>query len=102
MTDAQYRALLAARRERLVQTAQLQRLQLTQSIQPLVQATRRIQRGISLWHALRARPAPALLCLLAPALALTLYQPRAALRTLAAVLALWRGWSTLRAGLLRG
>ena len=86
MTDAQYRALLAARREQLVQRAQAQRVLLAHAALPLVQALHWLERGAGVWRALRARS----WWVLAPAVALTLWRPRSALRAVPALLALWR------------
>lgn len=98
MTSAQYRLLLAARRELLVQRAQQQRVQLAQSLEPLLHASVWVERGLGLWSAMRGRPGLALVSVLAPAAVLALWMPRVVLRTLAAALALWRaGRSVQRA-----
>lgn len=86
MTDARYRALLAARREQLVQRAQVQRLVLAHSALPLLQSWLWIERGVGVWRALRTRPG----WLLAPTVALALWRPRSVLRALPVLLAMWR------------
>ncbi len=86
MTDAQYRALLAARREQLVQRAQCQREQLARSALPLVRAAVWVDRGFGMWRTLQDRP----WLVLAPAVALALWRPRGVLRALPLLLGLWR------------
>ncbi|MEQ1805763.1 MAG: YqjK family protein [Burkholderiaceae bacterium] len=91
MTNAQYRTLLAARRERLVQRAQCQRRQLAQSALPLVRAAAWVERGFGVWRTLQDRP----WLVLALAAALTLWRPRRVLRALPVLLALWRAGAKL-------
>ncbi len=86
MTDAEYRILLAARRAKLVQTAQMQRVRLAQSALPLRQPWVWLERGIGVWRTLRAHP----WALLAPTVALALWRPRGVLRALPVLLAIWR------------
>ncbi len=96
MTDAQYRSLLAARRELLVQRAALQREQLAISLEPLARASVWVDRGIALRRAMGDRPGLALGSVLVPSIALALWKPRGVLRAIAAALALWRGVRSLQ------
>jgi YqjK-like protein len=93
--DERTRTLLAMRRELLVQRAALQRAQLAQSVEPWLQASARVDRGLAAWRGLREQPA-LLAFLLAPAALLALWRPRAVLRVGAAVLGLWRIGRSLR------
>ncbi|MDP1691413.1 MAG: hypothetical protein Q8L49_05570 [Burkholderiaceae bacterium] len=86
MIDPARRLLLAARRQRLVQRAALQRRQLGAAVAPLAQAWGWVERGIVVGLWLRQRP-----WLLAAPLGLLLWwRPRGLLRLLASTSALWR------------
>jgi YqjK-like protein len=100
VSTAQYRALLALRREHLVQRAQQQRVQLAHSLEPALRATRWLDRGAALWRTARGRPGLALAGALVPAVALAVWKPRGLLRALSVALALWRiknAWVAARA-----
>ena len=96
MTDAQERLLLAQRRGELVQRAQQQRVQLAEVLEPVVYASRWVDRGIGIWQVLRDRPGLALVSVLGPAVLLALYKPRTVWRTAAAALTLWRTGRSVR------
>lgn len=74
MTDAQYRILLAGRREQLVQRAQRQREELAYRALPLVHAWVWVERGAGVWRTLQAHPwggAHAASCALCPSCCLS-------------------------------
>lgn len=80
------RTVLAAQRERLVQRAQLQRLEFAHRALPLVHAATWADRCLAACRALQAHP----WALLAPMAALALWRPRGVLRALPVLLALGR------------
>jgi hypothetical protein len=96
VTTAQYRALLAQRRERLVLRAQQQRVQLAHSLEPAARAARWLDRGAGLWRTARGRPGVVLAGALVPAVVLAIWKPGLLLRAFTVALALWRiknAWS---------
>jgi hypothetical protein len=86
MSSAEYRLLLAARRERLVLLAQQQRLQLAQEAAPLLRSWASVERGLTLFRALRSH----VWLLLPPLTLLLLWRPRSVLRAVAAAATVWR------------
>jgi YqjK-like protein len=86
MKDAQYRALLAARRAQLVQRAHDQRQDLAYRALPLLDALTWVERGVGVWRQVQAHP----WAVLAPIAALALWRPRSVLRALPVLLTVWR------------
>lgn len=86
MINKPERLRLAARREKLVQRAGLQRQQFARAAAPLAQSFRWAERGLRLWGIVRRHP----WLLALPAAALAWWRPRRALRALAGTSALWR------------
>jgi YqjK-like protein len=94
MTDADYRLLLAARRELLVRRAERERLQFARSVEPLARSWVWVERGFGVWRTVRGHP----WLVLTPLAVLLLWRPRVVLRAAASALTLWRvGRSAQRA-----
>ena len=92
MTDRECRVLLAARRERLILHAAVQRRRLGASVIPLAQALGWVERGIAAGAWLRGRP----WVLLGPAALLLWWRPRGLWRVVGGASALWRGGRSLQ------
>lgn len=86
MIDRDRRLLLAARRERLLQRAAVQRVAFADAVAPLAQAVAWAERGLLVGQVVRRRP----WLLAVPAALLLWWRPRGLLRALAGASALWR------------